>query len=94
MLRQWQIRIRFGATVLFVTTVLTLVGLVIGSFRERLAVFLFGVGGLSLLLAPVLTGTYAGRYTVPMAGPLMAAAGITLSAIWARRRWNRVTAIR
>ena len=93
-LRQWQIRIRFGATVLFVTTVLTLVGLVIGSFRERVAVFLFGVGGLSLLLAPVLTGTYAGRYTVPMAGPLMAAAGITLSAIWARRRWNRVTAIR
>ncbi len=88
-LRQWQIRVRFGATALFVTTVLTMVGLAIGSFRERLAVLLLGVGGLSLLLAPALTGTYAGRYTVPMAGPLLAAAGITLSAIWARSRRNR-----
>jgi hypothetical protein len=69
---------------LFVTTLLVAVGLVIGTRRSRTGVFLFGVGGLSLLLGPVLTGTYSGRYTVPLAGPLMAAAGITLWALWGR----------
>jgi hypothetical protein len=81
-LRGWQEVIRFGATALFVTTLLTLVGLAIGSRRSRVGVLLFGVGGLSLILAPAVTGTYAGRYTVPMAGPLMAAAAITLNEIW------------
>jgi hypothetical protein len=84
-LRQWQLVIRFGATALCITTVLTLIGLGVGDFRARQAIFLFGCGGLSLLLAPVLTGTYAGRYTLPMAGPLMAAAGIALREIWRRQ---------
>ena len=86
-LRGWQVAIRFGATLLSITTILTLLGLMIGDFRSRLAVFLFGCGGLSLLIAPVLTGTYSGRYTVPMAGPLMAAAGIAVRELWLRRAW-------
>jgi hypothetical protein len=83
-LRGWQRAIRFGASALFVTTLLVAVGLVIGTRRSRAGVFLFGLGGLSLLLGPALTGTYSGRYTVPLAGPLMAAAGITLWAQWHR----------
>jgi hypothetical protein len=34
----------------------------------------------------VLTGNYVGRYTVPMAGPLVAASAIALVALW--RRWS------
>jgi 4-amino-4-deoxy-L-arabinose transferase-like glycosyltransferase len=81
LLRDFQLRIRFGATALLVTTLLTLIGLVVGTRRSRAGVLLFGVGGLSLIAAPALTGTYSGRYTVPMAGPLMAAAAITLTEI-------------
>ncbi|MEA2145784.1 MAG: hypothetical protein QOG59_1371 [Solirubrobacteraceae bacterium] len=81
-LRRWQLVFRFGATMLCVATVLTLIGLATGGFRSRAAVFLFGVGGLSLIIAPVLTGTYSGRYTVPMAGPLMAAAAVTIGEVW------------
>lgn len=81
-LRSWQIVIRFGATALFATTVLTLIGLLIGTRRSRAGVVLFGVGGLSLLVAPVLTGTYSGRYTVPMAGLLTASAAITITELW------------
>ena len=86
LLRDWQRVFRFGATALFITTLLTLIGLAIGPRRSRVGVLLFGVGGLSLLVAPVLTGTYSGRYTVPMAGPLMAAAAITITALWRSRR--------
>ena len=82
LLRAWQRVIRFGATALFVTTLLTLIGLVHGSRRARVGVLLLGLGGLSLILAPALIGTYAGRYTVPMADPLMAAAAIALNEIW------------
>ena len=44
--------------------------------------FLFGIGGVALIVPSVLTGTYAGRYTIPTAGPLMAAAAITLTEIY------------
>lgn len=81
-LHDWQRVIRFGATALFITSVLTLIGLAIGPRRSRVGVLLFGVGGLSLIVAPALTGVYSGRYTVPMAGPLTAAAAITLTEIW------------
>lgn len=88
-LRDWQVVIRFGATALFVTTILVLIGLVIGTPRSRFGVILFGVGGLSLLLAPALTSTYSGRYTVPMGGPLIAASAITLTEIYrALVRWR------
>ena len=47
-LRAWQHVTRFGATLLSVTTVLILIGLLIGTRRSRLGVLLFGVGGLAL----------------------------------------------
>ena len=85
-LRGWQEVFRFGGTALAVTTVLTLIGLFVGGRRSRVGVLLFGIGGLALLVAPVLTGNYVGRYTVPMAGPLVAASAIALVALW--RRWS------
>jgi hypothetical protein len=84
-LRDWQRVVRFGGTALSIATILVLLGLVFGTRRSRVGVLLFGVGGLSLLIAPALTANYWGRYTVPMAGPLMAAAAITIVALWARR---------
>lgn len=73
---------RFGATLLTLTTLLTLLGLVVGPRRSRIGVLLFGVGGLSLLAAPTLTVYYTGRYAVPIA-PLMAAgAAIAVHALW------------
>jgi Dolichyl-phosphate-mannose-protein mannosyltransferase len=80
-LRHWQLVFRFGATLLFITTMLIVIGLGIGSRRSRVGVLLFGIGGLSLLLGPVLLGEYAGRYTVPSVGPIMAATAITLTEI-------------
>ena len=78
---------RFGATLLSIATLLTLIGLFVGTRRSRCAVFLFGVGGLSLLVTAALTGNYSGRYTVPMAGPMLTAGAITLVAL--RRRLAR-----
>ena len=66
--------LRFGATLLSIATILTLLGLLVGSRRERAAILLFGGGGLALLVVPTLTVWYVGRYTVPLA-PLMAAGG-------------------
>jgi hypothetical protein len=78
-IRGWQLIVRFGATALLVSTFLVLIGLMIGCRRSRVGVLLMGVGGLSLLVPPVLTGTYSGRYTVPMAGPLAAASAIAVT---------------
>ena len=54
---------------------------------------LFGLGGLALIVSPALSGTYTGRYAVPMAGPMMAAAAIgvreTYTRIAARRAAKR-----
>ena len=85
-LRGWQEVFRFGGTALAVTTVLTLLGLFVGGRRSRVGALLFGIGGLALLVAPVLTGNYVGRYTVPLAGPLVAGSAIALVALW--RRWS------
>ncbi len=74
--------IRFGGTALSITTLLTLLGLFIGTRRSRVGVLLFGVGGLSMILAPVLTGAYVGRYTVPLGGAMAAAAAVTLTELW------------
>jgi 4-amino-4-deoxy-L-arabinose transferase-like glycosyltransferase len=90
-LRDWQQVIRFGPIALSAATLFTLVGLVIGTRRSRVGVFLFGVGGLALLVAAALTATYKGRYVVPTAGPLMAAVAITTVQLWRigiRRRWS------
>lgn len=72
----------FGATALAISTLLTLIGLVIGTRRSRAGVLLFGLGGLALLLPIALTANYSGRYTVPMAGPMTAAAAIALFELW------------
>jgi hypothetical protein len=90
-LRGWQRVGRFGGTALALATLLTLVGLAIGNRRSRAGVVLFGLAGLALIVAPALTGTYAGRYTVPMAGPLMAAAAIALVEVHRRRIWTRLS---
>ncbi len=93
-LHAWQRVIRFGAAALCITTVLTLLGLALGSRQARVGILLFGLGGLSLLLAPALTGTYAGRYTVPMAGPLTAAAAIALLELVKSDAWRATTVTR
>ncbi len=85
-LHDWQRVFRFGATALFVTTILTLIGLFVGTRRSRLGVLLFGLGGLSLLVSPALGGTYSGRYTIPMAAPLMAAAALNITAAYRASR--------
>jgi hypothetical protein len=69
---------RFGGTMLSIATLLLTLGLLIGSRRSRVGVLLFGVGGLALLAAPTVSAIYVGRYTVPAAGPLVAAAAIAL----------------
>jgi hypothetical protein len=81
-LRHYQLIFRFGATMLSLCTLLTLLGLFIGSRRSRAGVILFGVSGFVLLLPEALLGAYLGRYTVPIAGPMGAAASIVL--------WNLV----
>jgi hypothetical protein len=88
-LRAWQRVIRFGATALSVATILTLLGLGFGTRRTRLGVLLFGVGGLTLLIAPSLTANFWARYTVPMAGPLVAASAIAIIGIVRARPWRR-----
>ena len=85
-LRGWQRIVRFGATVLAIATILILLGLAIGTRRSRVAVMLFGISGLALIVLPALTANYYGRYTVPMAGPMMAAAAIALVELSRRAR--------
>lgn len=85
----WQRVGRFGATALFLTTLLALAGLFVGLRRSRAAIVLFGLGSLALMAAPALTGNYVGRYVVPMAGPLMAAAAIAIRELLARARTRR-----
>ncbi len=80
---------RFGGTALAITTVLTWSGSGSGLAAREPACCLFGIGGLALLVAPALIGNYVGRYTVPMAGPLVAASAIALVALWRRRSERR-----
>jgi Dolichyl-phosphate-mannose-protein mannosyltransferase len=90
-LRGWQEVTRFGGLALTITTLLALIGVLLGSRRSRVGVFLFGAAGLSLLIAPALTGNYVGRYTVPMAGLMMAAAAVTIAALVAGETARRRT---
>jgi 4-amino-4-deoxy-L-arabinose transferase-like glycosyltransferase len=80
----------FGATLLVACTVLTLAGLLVGRRRMRAGVLLFGIGGLALLVAPVLSVFYVGRYVIPMAPFAAAGAAIAgwaiLGEVLARRR--------
>jgi 4-amino-4-deoxy-L-arabinose transferase-like glycosyltransferase len=80
---------RFGGTLLSITTLLTLLGLLVGPRRNRLAVMLFGVGGLALLIAPTFGSYYVGRYSVPLAGLMMAAGGVACLSLWRMERTRR-----
>ncbi len=93
-LHSYQRIFRFGATLLTIATLLTLVGLVIGTRRTRFAVLVFGLGALMTLLPGAFSESYEGRYTVPLSGPLAAAASIAAFAIWRafKERRNRVAA--
>lgn len=81
-LNAWRPFTRFGSTGLVITTILTLIGLCIGTRRSRAGVLLFGVGGIAVILPAALTASYSARYIVPMAGPMMVAAAIALTELW------------
>lgn len=85
-LHDYQRVFRFGATALAISALLTILGLCVGGRRERIALMLLGVGSLAMLLIPISSANYIGRYTVPMAGPLAAAAAIAAMAVWNRFR--------
>jgi hypothetical protein len=90
-LRGWQQVIRFGPVLVSITTLLTLVGLAVGTRRSRIGVLLFGIGGLAMLVPPALSAAYEGRYMVPVAGPMMAAGAIAIVELWRGpigRRWT------
>ena len=89
-LRGWQLIFRFGATALFIATVIILAGLAVGTRRSRIGVLLFGVGGLSLILVPAFTANTWDRYTVPMAGPMVA--GVAIAAVAFINRLRRESA--
>ena len=74
---------------LSIATALVLVGLLVGTRRDRLGALVLGIGGLALIIPPALTGNYTGRYTVPMAGPMLAGAAIALTALWREIRARR-----
>lgn len=81
--------VRFGGTLLTISTILILIGLFVGSRRSRIAVLLLGVGGLAILILPIFASNYIGRYTVPPAGPIAAAAVIAAMSIVSRLRVSR-----
>ncbi len=83
----WERVFRFGATLLALSTIITLVALLLGARRELIV--LFGGGGLCLLAAPSLIGEYSGRYTVPMVAPMLASAAIGAHALWRRAQASR-----
>jgi hypothetical protein len=83
--------VRFGATALVIATILVAVGLFVGPRRSRIAVLIFGGGGLAMLLLPTLSVYYVARYTVPIAGAMIAAAAISAYSLWTiRARSGRV----
>lgn len=94
LLQDWAQVFRFGATLLVLTTLLTLAGLLAPERRALLV--LFGGGGLCFLLAPSVIGEYSGRYTIPMAAPMLTSAAIAVDALWRRARGGaeRVTPTR
>jgi 4-amino-4-deoxy-L-arabinose transferase-like glycosyltransferase len=99
-LHAYQRVFRLGGTLLTITTLLTLLGLAMGPRRARVGAFLFGVGALSCLLPQAWGAAYIGRYSVPLAGPLGAAAAIAVWELWRRRSsvaarglWRRRPAI-
>ena len=80
---------RFGATLLTLCSLLTVLGLLIGDRRLRVGVLLFGVGGLAMLTLSMFGAWYTGRYVVPVAGPIAAGASTALLSLWRLERGRR-----
>jgi hypothetical protein len=80
----YQRTFRFGATLLVIATLLILIGLFVGPRRNRIAVLVLGVGSLAIIVLPVFSANYIGRYMVPPAGLLAAAAVIAAMSIGPR----------
>lgn len=92
LLHDYQRVLRFGATSLTITALLTLLGLLVGSRRSRIGVLLFGVGGLAMLAGPALSVYAIGRYSVPVAPFFAAGAAITVWTLWRMEAARRVSA--
>lgn len=88
-LHDYQRVFRFGATLLSISTLLILAGLLAGPSRARIGILLFGGSGFLLLVPPVVAGTYSGRYTVPAAGLIVAGASIAAQALSVVRSQRR-----
>lgn len=84
LLGDWQQVFRFGAVLLAITTLLSVAALLLPGRRAPLV--LFGGGALSLLIAPSVIGDYVGRYSVPMAAPMLASAAIAGQQLWIHLR--------
>jgi 4-amino-4-deoxy-L-arabinose transferase-like glycosyltransferase len=85
---------RFGGTLLSVSTFFIILGLLIGSRRQRIGVLLYGFGGLAMLVAPTFSAIYIGRYTVPGAGLVAAGAGIAVLSLVRGERVARARSAR
>jgi Dolichyl-phosphate-mannose-protein mannosyltransferase len=81
----YQRTFRFGATLLVLATLLTLVGLCVGPRRNRIAVLVLGVSSLAIIVLPTLSAVYVGRYMVPPSGLLAAGAAIVAISLMAGR---------
>lgn len=81
--------VRFGGTMLTISTLLILIGLFVGTRRRRIAVFVLGIGGLAILVLPMFSANYIGRYMVPPAGLYAAAAVIAAMSIVSSLRSRR-----
>jgi len=93
-LQKYEQTFRFGGTLLSITTLLTLIGLFVGPRRNRLAVFVLGGGGLAMLIGPMFGTYYEGRYSMPVAGPMIAAGAITILTLAQMERARRRLAVR
>jgi hypothetical protein len=75
-LGDWQLATSIEGPIMLVLLLLLPVGLVAGRGRERLGVLMIGGFSVALLLIPVATLNYDGRFGVPVHGPVAAAAAI------------------
>ncbi|NLT07354.1 MAG: glycosyltransferase family 39 protein [Solirubrobacterales bacterium] len=91
LLARYQSVFRFGATALMLCLLLIVVGLAAAPAR-RSAIVLLGGSGLSMLVPPVVAGTYSGRYSVPAAGLVAGAAAVAILGLLERRRGTSGTA--
>ena len=76
---------RFGTTALAMSTILILIGLFVGSRRNRIAILVLGGSGLAMIALPAFSVVYIGRYIVPPASLLVAGAAVAVMSLAQRR---------